>query len=144
MSVEDFMKWVVKIYTNCFVERINDNTPDNVITNEILIGRVYSIYKYDSARRKISFNLSKEQLGNLIKQSCYYCGGAPSNVRRSSCKYPDCVYTGIDRTDNSKGYEIDNVVPCCKTCNYAKGEMTQEEFYAWVEKVYNHSILQAN
>lgn len=29
--------------------------------------------------------------------------------------------SGLDRTDNSKGYLIKNVVPCCGICNSIKG-----------------------
>ena len=42
--------------------------------------------------------------------------------------------------DSSKGYTKDNVVSCCKDCNYSKRTMSQEDFLTWVERVYNHSI----
>lgn len=32
----------------------------------------------------------------------------------------------------------DNVVPCCKTCNYAKREMSGEEFRNWIGRVFFH------
>ena len=35
---------------------------------------------------------------------------------------------GLDRVDNSRGYQADNVVPCCADCNYMKGQMSQEAF----------------
>jgi hypothetical protein len=47
-------------------------------------------------------------------------------------------YNGLDRVDNGKGYEIDNVVPCCKECNYAKCDRTQKDFVNWVKKCHDH------
>jgi len=50
------------------------------------------------------------------------------------------IYNGIDRLDSSKGHVIDNVVPCCKWCNYAKRERSYKDFLDWVVVIYNHSI----
>ena len=50
----------------------------------------------------------------------------------------DYVYNGIDRIDNNKGYTIDNIVPCCAKCNYAKGKLTLQEFKELIEGIYNH------
>lgn len=78
---------------------------------------------------------------------CRYCGCAPYQISKSSNRTPSCVqawstyiYNGIDRIDSSKGYVKGNVVACCGTCNKAKLVMTQPEFLAWVERVYEHSI----
>lgn len=38
------------------------------------------------------------------------------------------------------GYQMENVVPCCITCNNAKRTLSLPEFMAWVERVYRHSI----
>lgn len=65
----------------------------------------------------------------LIISSCYYCGFTP--------KWPE-NRVGIDRVDNSKGYEIDNCVSCCITCNSAKNDLSETEFKEWVKKIYNH------
>lgn len=57
-------------------------------------------------------------------------------------KNPQCngdyVYNGIDRVDNTKGYTIDNVVPCCGICNMAKGKLNQQEFQNWIKRVYKY------
>jgi hypothetical protein len=34
----------------------------------------------------------------------------------------------MNRLDNSKGYSIENSVPCCKMCNLAKHANTYQEF----------------
>ena len=55
----------------------------------------------------------------------------------SKVYYEELKSNGLDRVDNNKGYTIDNVVPCCKRCNYAKNNQTPREFKEWVKKVYN-------
>jgi len=47
----------------------------------------------------------------IVNQVCHYCNG-PLNLYGSA----------LDRIDNSKGYEVRNVVPCCKNCNRIKGD----------------------
>lgn len=42
---------------------------------------------------------------------CHYCGGERETTG-----------TGLDRKDSSKGYEVENVVPCCRDCNTAKSD----------------------
>lgn len=46
------------------------------------------------------------------------------------------IYNGLDRVDSKLPHNINNVVPCCIHCNKAKLDRTQDEFYAWVEKVH--------
>lgn len=50
------------------------------------------------------------------------------------------VFTGIDRVDNTRGYDPDNVVPCCRVCNRAKDVRTKDEFLSWAKRVVDHSI----
>ena len=98
---------------------------------------VMAKYIINANKRKIKFDLTKKQFKEITQSNCYYCGAKPSNI----AKYPgyngDCIYNGLDRVDNNKGYTIDNVVPCCKRCNYAKNNQTPKEFKEWVKKVYN-------
>ena len=62
---------------------------------------------------KISFAVFE----SLIVMPCHYCGG---KLNLTGC--------GLDRKDNSKGYEVDNVVPCCRQCNRVKGhDFTYDE-----------------
>ena len=64
----------------------------------------------------------------------------PSHRMCSNCGSGDFVYNGLDRVDNEKGYTIDNVVPCCKHCNYAKRNRSVEEFIDWIAQVYEYSV----
>jgi hypothetical protein len=79
--------------------------------------RVYSVYKKDSEKRMLDFNLSDIQFKILVKSPCYLCG------------YQSPKGIGIDRVDNSiRAYTINNCRPCCGSCNDMKGEFTLEEF----------------
>lgn len=98
-----------------------------------ILGYLRSYYKSGAKRRGMDFALTKEVFNSLVKSKCYYCG---SEGKLTVKYYPDgsessLVHNGIDRTDNSVGYTPDNCVPCCRTCNFAKGSLTSEEFKAW-------------
>lgn len=116
--------------------------------------RVFAIQKYVFQRnvqgtaraRNISVEINEHDFARLCVKSCYYCGSEPykkaedkqhgSNKALRSDKF--ILYNGLDRLDSSRGYTIDNVVPCCPRCNYAKNTMTVDEFVEWVGSVYEH------
>jgi len=75
-------------------------------------------------QRAYFWELSIDQAGFCYTQPCHYCGDMPNGK-----------LNGIDRQDSSVGYTIENIVPCCPTCNYAKLEMSPEEFIWHCNKV---------
>jgi hypothetical protein len=95
-------------------------------------------YKLNAARASHVFGLSFEQFHTLTVQPCCYCGAPPTMCWQAGRYNGACASHGLDRTDNSKGYTLDNVVPCCKICNRAKSNLTVDEFAAWLERVYKH------
>lgn len=99
--------------------------------------KIYSSMKNSAKQRGIFFNLSYDEVKNIITKPCYYCGIESSNVHKTSTvdDYGVFKYNGIDRVDSDKGYEDGNVVPCCCICNRAKSTLSQDEFYSWVKKV---------
>ena len=55
----------------------------------------------------------------------------------ATCHYclDDCATDsgyGLDRKDNARGYALDNVVPCCHSCNRKKKARPYDEFMAEV------------
>jgi hypothetical protein len=85
----------------------------------------FNSYKNCAKKRNYSFSITWEQFIHLTQQPCHYCGIIDSR----GCN-------GIDRKDNSIGYEIWNCVPCCTQCNSAKLDYTYTEFMQWIERVY--------
>ena len=99
--------------------------------------------------KKMGFDevINFETFTKLSKSFCKYCGLKHSkeiedrlceskNQKRLSDHVLKC--NGIDRVDISKGYTKNNSVSCCKYCNFAKHTMTENEFYKWVKRVYEH------
>ena len=59
-------------------------------------------------------------------------------LRFSSCTYCGREATGLDRMDNSLGYEPGNVTPCCKVCNGMKFTLGLKEWLDHMELVLAH------
>lgn len=101
---------------------------------------LYRSYKRNAFQRGYDFNLSKEDFRELTSQNCHYCGKSPAQ----EFSVPNCngryIYNGLDRSDNSKSYTYDNVLPCCKHCNYAKHTQSVEEFKEHITAIYNNFV----
>jgi hypothetical protein len=108
--------------------------PDGESMFRVYLGRI----KRNAKIRNLSFLLSDEEVRSLSKQNCHYCGLEPKQKAHQKYSNGDYIYNGIDRINNSKGYEIENVVPCCVTCNYAKKGMSYDEFILWIDRVHNN------
>lgn len=99
---------------------------------------IYRIYIDSAKRRKLPFELSFEQFINLTQQNCHYCNAELENFHLNHGSISGFSYNGIDRKDNTKGYTLENSLPCCTNCNKAKGTMSYDEFISWGKKLGNH------
>ena len=79
-------------------------------------------YKRHAKARELTWELSDNEVLTIINKNCYYCGIDFSN--------------GIDRVENSIGYTVDNVVPCCSFCNHAKKNHSKQDFINAVKRIY--------
>jgi hypothetical protein len=97
---------------------------------------LYLIYRINAKNRGITFSLEFEEFIKLTQEKCYYCNQKPSRYFKSATGRKGIFYNGLDRVDNTKGYDLNNVVSCCKYCNFAKADLTQKEFFQWLKKCY--------
>ena len=114
--------------------------PTNYKTNFIGDGvaafnAIYRRYKKEAAKRDYAFELDVEDVAYLTKQNCHYCGKSPSTISNTRHDTGNYIYNGIDRVDNTKGYYIDNVVSCCRECNYSKRDRGYFQFVDWAHKI---------
>lgn len=104
------------------------------------------IWKKGYSDDKLAF----EDFYKLSQMNCHYCGSPPNNKcnaakeDKKSSQYAkdngDFIYNGLDRIDNKISHSLNNLVPCCKWCNYAKRERSVEEFLEWVGRVWEKSL----
>jgi len=102
--------------------------------------QVINGYKNHARDKRVKYELTEKQFTEITQKDCFYCGAKPDNRIKPRYNNNEYIYNGIDRVDNNKGYTIDNVVTCCKRCNYAKKNLTLPEFKAWIEKVYKNIL----
>jgi hypothetical protein len=95
-------------------------------------------YQNNAKDGGLEWALSNEQSIALMENHCHYCGSAPSRTIRKPHCAGEFKCNGIDRKDNTKGYTVENTVPCCTFCNFKKSSTGYIEFAAWVDRVHRH------
>ena len=107
-------------------------------------------YRKGAEARGLKIELTNEDFKKLFQGNCFYCGQAPKQIISNSLPLKinvlnpekgSYIHNGIDRLDSYKNYTLENCVSCCKDCNYAKKDMTAEQFKVWLTKVYTNFIL---
>ena len=123
------------------IRETNKLVPRHILpTGEAAFNELFHRMRYSAKRRGHIWDLSNPQVKRITAQACYYCGVEPAQQRSRKDLNGAYMYNGLDRVDNEKGYTLENVVPCCGNCNFAKRTMRQDEFLAWISQVYTHSI----
>ena len=85
----------------------------------------FNAYMKDAKRVGRSFNITIDFFELNTKLPCTYCG-----------KFSDeSEMMGIDRYDNSIGYEPENCVPCCTICNRMKLDFSIKEWNMWLKNL---------
>ena len=81
----------------------------------------YLAYKFSASGRShpCTFELSYEQFIEFWQKPCTYCSA-------------DIETVGLDRMDSTKGYILENVTPCCRTCNEKKSDIS---YARWMDFV---------
>ena len=87
-------------------------------------------HKYREVAKRCGRNFDLEfELFNLCRmQKCHYCGKEQTKGN------------GIDRIDSSKGYNKDNILPCCRTCNVMKMAHSYSDFLKHISTIYKNLI----
>lgn len=103
--------------------------------------KILASYLQGAKQRNLAWSLSEGVGLSLISGDCHYCGAKPASIAKSltrRARLDNFAYNGIDRLDPAVGYEEDNCVSCCATCNYFKGGRTEDEFIRHIFAIYSH------
>jgi hypothetical protein len=126
-NVDEFINWIKLL-------KCKDFSPIDI--KKISFKPRKSILEGIISRRYSDTNLEFEEFHYLTQQPCFYCGRIGMNCRNIN-KKEKFNYNGLDRIDSSRGHDRDNVVSCCKDCNYAKSNSSLKEFNSWIERIQN-------
>lgn len=112
--------------------------PNTLPAGRAARNRVLNTYRGSAYSRGLDWQLTEAEFDRIMTQDCHYCGAVPSMVAKGIGQAGDFIHGGIDRVDNTQGYFIGNVVPCCRICNHAKNNMTYGAFTAWITRLTKH------
>lgn len=123
-----------QIYVKSTSNIQNPCTCDSKNSRSELANRSLNIYKNRALNDNLSFKLNESHFDHLINSNCFYCYESP---RMYSEKIER---VGIDRLDNTIGYERNNVISCCDICNNMKKDLTLEQFYDKIKRIHDHIL----
>ena len=92
----------------------------------------FNNYRNNAKGRNLEFSLTIEDVKKILELPCHYCGTEPQVRGRHNVPM-----NGIDRVDNSVGYVLTNIVPCCKMCNMMKKGHSEKDFLHHIKKIYH-------
>ena len=84
----------------------------------------YKKYVRSAAERGYEFWLTFPQFMKFWQKPCTHCGDPIDTI-------------GLDRVNSKKPYQMDNVEPCCRTCNAMKSDTDTLVWYKHMNKVIN-------
>lgn len=119
-TVDSFVHHARKIHDFRCRDVAIDNGPDRVLP-----AAFGGTADRRQATKTKTNHLSRTQKIDLWVSPCYLCGREPA--------------LGIDRMDSCKDYTMDNVKPCCSTCNYFKKDLTEDEIKKHVAHINAHT-----
>lgn len=100
-----------------------------------VITQIILQYKRHARARGIEWYLTFADVDTLVRSPCFYCGNPAGNLKRTKNLREGFPHNGIDRSDAALPYIAENVVPCCGSCNIAKGVMSRDVFLALVRAI---------
>lgn len=116
-----------KSYAETHREERNAYFRQYFLSHERTLRSRWGMFVWRAAKKGQAVDLSFEDWTKLITNAdCHYCG--EKITHKSGCS--------LDRKDSDLGYSLDNVVPCCVSCNRMKNNILTYE-----EMVYVMSLL---
>lgn len=117
----------------------NPDPHTKLMYGESSLKALYDSYIRRAKYADLNFNLNIEEFKKITSMNCHYCGIEPSQKKfANKLSYGHYLYNGVDRLDSTKGYLTSNVVPCCKTCNFAKRDLSYGDFINWLKRAYEY------
>ena len=125
-------------YAECdgrHLEKIRTPSPLKKASGHAAATERYAHYRGQAQQRGFAFTLSREAFMHITQEPCHYCAAPPSNTFSRRHFNGAFVYNGLDRKDSQRGYEEENCLPCCSTCNVMKQDLPYEAFLGHIAQI---------
>jgi len=115
--------------------KMNQSMPDFYkkwdIYNPVKAPSFKTFHTQTTKKRDITINIIESEYITLTREKCYLCG------------FQSDKGIGLDRIDSTKReYSIENIKPCCGSCNMMKADIDLDTFYTYMNKISNiHTII---
>ena len=132
----DDLQSVTKIWCSACAKRVNE---ERLAARAIRY--LHNNYTQHARHRGYRFLLTEAEFVELVTAPCSYCGITSGNTYIEPNTKEAYNYNGVDRIDPAGDYEISNVTTACRDCNFAKQQLTRDQFLALVRRVSVHLNL---
>lgn len=103
----------------------------------------FTILKSNAKARNIEVNITKEDCIDKLIDQRFKCALSGIDIHLSTSSYAKIFQeettASLDRIDNSKGYEKDNIRWVHKIVNIMKNKWSDEELFYWCSLVDYHN-----
>jgi len=100
------------------------------IYNPVKAPSFKTFHTQTTKKRDIPVNITEEEYMILTREKCYLCG------------FQSDKGIGLDRIDSTKReYSIENIKPCCGSCNMMKADIELDTLYDYMNKITNNHIV---
>lgn len=109
--------------------------------SDVTLRKLFTQYRTRAKKFNRVWDVPYDTFRFLILSNCFYCDSPPKNISNAHSKsnkaYNNAfiLTNGIDRVDNDRGYNLNNIVSCCRICNSAKSDLPVEDFREWLSRV---------
>lgn len=114
---DEKIKEYAKLYNKAYYENNKALLAEYNKQYRIIHKNRYKLALRKANKRSLIFTLTEIQYIELITQPCYYCDNKLGDT------FGARTGVGLDRLDNTIGYNIDNVVSCCEKCNIIRNNI---------------------
>ena len=104
---------------------------------------IYNIMIFGAKQRNLECNIAREDFLNWYtnqEQKCYYCQRILEKIKQDTFGHNSRLT--IDRIDNNKGYELNNIKLACFRCNSIKSDYFTESEMLKIGKIIKNKEME--
>ena len=132
-TVAEFIDMIIHLLLmNGHISNVENYNTQSVTLFKPSQHAAYARFILDAKHRDISNTISENKYNSFICRPCCYC----KQYFENGCR-------GIDRISSTMGYDEDNCVSSCGTCNKMKNIHSLDDWFQKMKQIYKFQVLNA-